>query len=119
MTTLTAPRPHIQRQSKPLQPVTPAVELLGYSRGLGLGLIRIDGTTYGLFAHRTHGRTDGIRLVKEEADADGVHAIYDVDFCAGRWSCDCPDATYRPGRPGGCKHAVALRAAADAIRAGA
>jgi hypothetical protein len=23
--------------------------------------------------------------------------------------CDCPDATYRPDRPGGCKHCVALR----------
>src|SRR5262245_5484631 len=26
-------------------------------------------------------------------------------------ACSCPDATYRPLRPGGCKHQVALRAA--------
>lgn len=26
-------------------------------------------------------------------------------------SCGCPDATYRPGRPGGCRHAAALRQA--------
>ncbi len=26
-------------------------------------------------------------------------------------SCDCPDAPYRPNRPGRCRHAVALRQA--------
>jgi hypothetical protein len=29
--------------------------------------------------------------------------------------CDCPDATYRPDRPGGCKHVVALRQTLPAV----
>jgi hypothetical protein len=42
--------------------------------------------------------------------ADGT--LYDVD-CeqAWGWQCDCPDATFRPERPGGCKHVRALREA--------
>jgi hypothetical protein len=31
------------------------------------------------------------------------------------WTCDCPDATYQPERPGGCKHVKALRAALAAL----
>ena len=31
--------------------------------------------------------------------------------------CDCPDRTYRPERPGGCKHMAGLRQALDARRA--
>jgi hypothetical protein len=30
------------------------------------------------------------------------------------WTCDCPDAEFRP-RPGGCKHVAACRAALNAI----
>ena len=34
-----------------------------------------------------------------------------IDIDAQTWQCDCEDATYRPNRPGGCKHVRALRAA--------
>jgi hypothetical protein len=34
---------------------------------------------------------------------------YHID--ARTWTCDCPDAAFRSDRPGGCKHASALRAA--------
>lgn len=49
----------------------------------------------------------GWRLVK----ADGT--VYDIDCRTawGQWQCDCPDATYRGERPGGCKHVAALRQA--------
>jgi hypothetical protein len=30
-------------------------------------------------------------------------------------SCSCGDATYRPGRPGGCRHRAALRQALPAV----
>jgi hypothetical protein len=30
--------------------------------------------------------------------------------------CDCPDRTYRPERPGGCRHMVALRQALPTVR---
>jgi hypothetical protein len=30
------------------------------------------------------------------------------------WTGDCPDATFHPERPGGCKHVAALRAALKA-----
>lgn len=47
----------------------------------------------------------GARLVK----ADG--STYDIDLDSPFWECSCPDSTYRPNRPGGCRHAAALRQA--------
>lgn len=47
----------------------------------------------------------GYRLVK----SDGT--VYDVDNSRSYWTCDCPDGTYRPDRPNGCKLSVALREA--------
>jgi hypothetical protein len=38
-------------------------------------------------------------------------ASYAVLVCNGDLMCDCPDATYRPDRPGQCKHCRALSAA--------
>ena len=38
--------------------------------------------------------------------------MYDVGTAGPHgWTCDCPDATFRPDRPGGCKHVNALRSA--------
>ncbi len=51
------------------------------------------------------GRTVGYRLVKAGLDATS----YDIN--AATWTCDCPDAIYNDARPGGCKHANAVRAA--------
>ena len=43
---------------------------------------------------------------------DGAVVAYDIDTRTPHgWTCDCPDATYRPDRPGGCKHVRALQAA--------
>jgi hypothetical protein len=38
-------------------------------------------------------------------------AAYDVLLHEGELLCSCPDATYRPDRPGQCKHCRALSAA--------
>lgn len=48
---------------------------------------------------------DGFRLRKP----DGT--VHDVSTTGERFVCDCPDATFQPERPGGCKHCVALRGA--------
>jgi hypothetical protein len=48
----------------------------------------------------------GYRLTKP-ADL----ASYDICTHEQPWKCDCPDATFHPERPGGCKHVAALRAA--------
>jgi hypothetical protein len=50
----------------------------------------------------------GFRLTKF-----GTGEVYDLPRDLS--SCDCPDGTYRPERPGGCKHAVALRQALPAV----
>jgi hypothetical protein len=49
----------------------------------------------------------GYQLVKD----DGT--VYHIDLHArwGGWDCDCPDSTFRPDRPGSCKHVAALRQA--------
>ena len=46
-------------------------------------------------------RCTGFQLVKF-----GTGEVYDLPRSLD--SCDCPDGTYRPERPGGCKHQQAL-----------
>jgi hypothetical protein len=52
----------------------------------------------------------GYRLSKTSGE------VYDLT--ADLASCDCPDATFRPGREGGCKHKRALAAALAALKKG-
>ena len=76
------------------------------------GVLQVNGTAYELlplFADADGKVLVGYRLLK----ADGT--MYDVDTTQEPWRCDCPDATYHPERPGGCKHATALRAALSAL----
>ena len=70
------------------------------------GVLQINGTAYEVLPLYDGEALVGHRLLK----ADG--SMYDVD--AATWRCDCPDATFCPERPGGCKHSVALRAALKA-----
>lgn len=66
--------------------------------------------TFVVQEHRdSAGTLTGYRLTK----ADGSGAFYDLP--ADLSSCDCPDATYHPERPGGCRHQRALRAALAAL----
>jgi hypothetical protein len=72
------------------------------------GVLEINGTVYTVTVLNLYGQLTGYRLEK----LDGP--TYDIDATAEQWRCDCPDATYHPERPGGCKHVAALRAALDA-----
>lgn len=76
----------------------------------GTGVLAINGQNYTVTILRDGSGVVGYRLEK----ADGT--AYDVATAEEHWSCDCPDATFHPERPGGCKHAAALRAALQAAR---
>ncbi len=73
------------------------------------GLLEINGASYEVLPLLDGEALAGYRLLK----ADG--AMYDLDVTHEPWRCDCPDATFHPERPGGCKHAKALRAALAAL----
>ena len=87
------------------RPVWPCVLLpSGY-----LGLLEINGEVYGVLPLGEY-PSRGWRILKASGDT------YDVDTaCSWGWQCDCPDATYRPNRPRGCKHVRALRDAIEAL----
>lgn len=76
---------------------------------VGTGVLAINGTEYVVTVLRDQTRLLGYRLTKP-ADM----AAYDVCTQGTPWTCDCPDATFHPERPGGCKHVAALRAALNA-----
>ncbi len=78
-----------------------------------LDIVSADGRpeTYLLAAVRdAGGRTLGLRLLKL---SDG--AEHHVDLTSPGWAYDCPDALYRSGSPGGCRHVAALRQAAATL----
>jgi hypothetical protein len=99
------------RSRKPVKPVHGSCRWLtkpnAHHEG---GVLQINGTDYEVFPLFDDQIRVGYRLVK----ADGT--MYDVGTAEphGR-TCDCPDATYQPERPGGCKHVKALRAALAAL----
>jgi hypothetical protein len=64
--------------------------------GSPFGVIVIGKASYEL---RRAGRPDCFLLSR-------VGASYELMVRGGDWSCTCPAAAYRPGRP--CKHAVAV-----------
>jgi hypothetical protein len=73
------------------------------------GVLEINGTRYEVLPMFDGEERIGYRLLK----ADGT--MYDIDTTQEPWQCDCPDATHHPERPGGCKHASALRTALQAL----
>jgi hypothetical protein len=64
--------------------------------------VSIDGKSYYLDRHATGYRLHGYDQRRQAA------TVYDLPLDLS--SCDCPDATYREERPGGCKHRRALGA---------
>jgi hypothetical protein len=72
------------------------------------GVLQINGISYEVLPLYDGEQRVGYRMLK----ADGT--MYDVETACEPWRCDCPDATYHPERPGGCKHVLALRAALKA-----
>jgi hypothetical protein len=68
---------------------------------------------YEVVAFREAGALVGFRLQKVTG---GKEALYDIDARPELWTCDCPDATFHPERPGGCKPLSALKAALAALK---
>jgi hypothetical protein len=89
-------------KSRPIHGVAKWLSPMGF---LGQGTLAINGTPYGVETLRDGGHVTGYRMVKP----DGT--TYDLCTSEERWTCDCPDATFHPERPGGCKHQAALQAA--------
>jgi hypothetical protein len=93
-----------------VQPIAPTRDNL---RGRA-GRIEINGTAY-LFTTRAENVPGQNRptVVSYQLDKQNGTAY---DLPGSLDGCDCPDATFHPERPGGCKHARALRAALKAIK---
>jgi hypothetical protein len=102
---------------KPLQPVNVKATFVGGAtrrdviNGAAVLSIR-DGddeeSAYWCVAVYDPGRCVAFRLVKF-----GTGEQYDLPRDLS--SCDCPDRTYKPERPGGCKHMVALQQALPTV----
>ena len=100
MTTVTKTR----KQVKPLAPANGTVKVV---RPIGAvndraGEVAINGKGYYLSRHDT-----GFTLTTWD-DRHAAVVAYDLPLDLS--SCDCPDATYRGERPGGCKHRRGLQA---------
>jgi hypothetical protein len=68
------------------------------------GVLAINGTAYEVLPLFDGEVLVGYRLLKADA------TMYDIETAGPRgWTCDCPDATFHPERPGGCKHVQALK----------
>jgi hypothetical protein len=111
MTTLSKPR----RRPRELKPVTVVLAGLSYDREFGRGCVCLNGRMYYLEAVKDGPQTTGLAF----GPLDGTDTVHHVDFTeAGGWRCDCPDAVYNGARPGGCKHLVAARRMAAALKGG-
>ncbi len=107
-----------RRQRKPLLPVQIKAQLVGGASRQdvidGSAVLSItdlatgDEAPYWLEALYVDGRCTGFRVRKF-----GGEEVYDLPRDLS--SCDCPDRTYKPERPGGCKHMVALKQALPTV----
>ena len=50
---------------------------------------------------------DGDRCISFQLTKFGTGEVYDLPRDLSL--CDCPDRTYKPDRPGGCRHMIGLR----------
>ncbi len=114
----TAPRQPARRQRKPLLPVNVQATLTGSANPADLpdelragvailGIVSGDETDpdarqYWIRFLFSHGEPYAVELIRF-----GDHERYVITLDDER--CDCPDAIYRPDRPNGCKHKVALK----------
>lgn len=107
MSTATISRPRVKaRNRKPAQPVHGTCRWIRRPQlPHGIGTLEINGVEYDLEAHTDGGRIVGFRLVKPDDTA------YDLNASGEHFTCDCPDGTYQPNRPGGCKHVRACQVA--------
>lgn len=95
--------------------VNPVVEVLNFDHDYRRGELIIDGRLY-IFSVFHYDFQSGNALVMHVTEvSDGIVESYRVPVENGFRGCDCPDSTFRI-RKSGCKHAVALRKAAEVIR---
>ncbi len=107
-TTTSARKP---RQRKPLEPISGTVKLLepiGAVNDRTGKILIVAQTKCGPVSTECYLEYTGCgyRLVGWDAE-EGKVKTYDLPLTLD--SCDCPDATYNPDRPQGCKHQKALR----------
>jgi hypothetical protein len=110
----------MSRQRKPLLPVNVRAHFVGAATRSdvldGSAVLSIatgddtdrDESAYWCLALFGGGRCTSFRLTKF-----GTGEVYDLPRDLS--GCDCPDQTYRPERPGGCKHMAALRKALPTV----
>jgi hypothetical protein len=99
-----------------LKPVAVTLAGPGYDVESGTGCVVLNGKMYYLERVADGPRTTGLAF----GPLDGSDRTHHVDFTAPYgWTCDCEDATYNSGRPGGCKHLVACRQMARSLKGGA
>jgi hypothetical protein len=124
MSSLTVHHPQVNgnRQRKPLLPVNVRAYFVGGASrrdvldgAAVLSITTVDDTDrdesayWCLALFSPDGQTClGFRLTKF-----GTGEVYDLPRDLG--GCDCPDRTYRPERPGGCRHTAALRQALPTV----
>ncbi|HKI36884.1 MAG TPA: hypothetical protein VKA46_33840 [Gemmataceae bacterium] len=108
--TTIAPR----RQRSPLQPVNVRARFVGGATRQdvidGAAVLSItsgDATDQDESAYWVEGLFLGDKCLGFRLRKFGSEEVYDVPRALD--SCTCADATYRPERPGGCKHQVSLR----------
>jgi hypothetical protein len=121
-TTTTGPpsRQRGRRERKPAEPVQVRARFVGGASRQevidGSAVLSIvsgdatdtDETPYWCQAIYDGGRCVGFRLTKF-----ATGEVYDLPRDLS--GCDCPDRTYRPERPGGCRHMAALRQALPTV----
>jgi hypothetical protein len=113
MQSVTSPVPHVKpRSRKPLLPV----EVLGRFVApptdedllIGAAVLEIEDAKE-LMSYWCQASTERGNIIGWSLRRFGFDETYDLP--ASLDSCDCPDGTYRPERPGGCRHQQALRQA--------
>jgi hypothetical protein len=122
MSNLAAPVPRVNasRPRKPLCPVSVAAHFVGgvtrrdiLDGSAVLSIVSGDATNRDESAFWCLALYDGDRCVGFCLTKFGTGDVYDVPRSLD--SCTCGDATYRPDRPGGCKHVAALRQALPTV----
>ncbi len=116
----TVPTSPARRQRKPLLPVQVTARFVGGATrkdvldgAAVLSIVSGDATDTDESAYWCQAVYDGDRCTGFRLTKFGGHEVYDLPRDLS--SCDCPDQTYRPERPGGCRHMAALRQALPTV----
>ncbi|HEX5273017.1 MAG TPA: hypothetical protein VFW33_21115 [Gemmataceae bacterium] len=121
MSSLTAPRPPVKPNRKPLSPASVRAYLVGGASRQdildGSAVLSVtDLNTGDEKAYWLAANYDGERCVGFSLVTFGGGEKYDLPRDLS--SCTCPDNTFKPERPGGCRHMQALRQALPTVARG-